>query len=58
MGRYTTARLLLAIACALDYETHVMDVSNAFLYGDIDEELYIEQPEGYSDGIGRVCRVR
>ena len=34
-----------------------MDVKTAFLYGDIDEEIYMEQPEGYSDG-NQVCRLK
>jgi hypothetical protein len=58
VGRYTTARVLLAIGCAMDWEIHVMDVSNAFLYGEIEHDIFIEQPEGYDDGSGRVCRIR
>lgn len=58
VGRYTTARLLLAIACAMDWDAHVMDVTNAFLYGDIDHEIYMEQPEGYSDGTDKVCHIQ
>ncbi|CAI7930526.1 unnamed protein product [Closterium sp. NIES-54] len=29
----------------------------AFLYGVVDEEIYMKQPEGYDDGRGRVCRL-
>jgi hypothetical protein len=58
VGRYTTVRVLLAIGCALDLEIHVMDVSNAFLYGEIEHDIFIDQPEGYDDGSGRVCRIR
>ncbi|CAI7909702.1 unnamed protein product [Closterium sp. NIES-54] len=29
----------------------------AFLYGVVDEEIYMKQPEGYDDGSGRVCRL-
>ena len=58
VGRYATARVLLAVGCSMDWEIHVMDVSNAFLYGDIEEDIYVEQPEGYNDGTGRVCKMR
>jgi hypothetical protein len=33
-----------------------MDVKTAFLYGTLDEEIFMEQPEGFVDGIGQVCR--
>lgn len=40
-------RVLLSIAGALDLELSQLDVKTAFLHGDLDEELYIEQPEGF-----------
>ncbi|XP_044721122.1 reverse transcriptase (RNA-dependent DNA polymerase) domain-containing protein [Hirsutella rhossiliensis] len=45
-------------AAAEDLEIEQMDVKTAFLYGDIDEEVYLEQPEGFEDGTGRVCRLK
>jgi hypothetical protein len=50
-------KALFAIAAALDLEIHQMDVKTAFLYGEIDGEVYVEQPEGLDDGTGRVCRL-
>lgn len=48
---------LFAIAAALDWEIEQMDVKTAFLYGGIDEEIYVHQPEGEDDGTGRVCKL-
>ena len=38
-------RLALAIAVAKGWEVHQMDVKNAFLHGDLSEEIYMEQPQ-------------
>src|SRR5438046_10719372 len=46
-ARFATIRTLLAIAAGLGLRVHHMDVKTAFLYGDLDEEIYVEQPEGY-----------
>lgn len=47
--RYESIRLLLAIAASRDYEIKKFDVKTAFLYGELQEEIYLEQPEGYAD---------
>ena len=46
-----------AIAAALDLELEQMDVKTAFLYGDIDGEVYVEQPPEFDDGTGLVCKL-
>ena len=48
-------KMIFAIAAALDLEIEQMDVKTAFLYGAIDEEIYVEQPIGLEDGTKRVC---
>ena len=50
-------KTLFAIAAALDLETEQTDVKTAFLYGNIDEEIYVAQPEGLSNGTKQVCRL-
>ncbi|KAF0639715.1 hypothetical protein FPSE5266_01344 [Fusarium pseudograminearum] len=50
-------KAIFAIAAALDLEVEQMDVKTAFLYGDIDEDIYISQPEGFHDGTERVCKL-
>ena len=40
-------RILLSIAAALDYEIWQMDVKTAFLNGDLEEEIYMSQPDGF-----------
>ena len=42
-------RSLLALANAYDLDVHHMDVTTAFLNGDLDCEIYMEQPEGFID---------
>jgi transposase InsO family protein len=50
-------KALFAIAASLDLEIEQMDVKTAFLYGSLDEEIFVEQPEGFHDGTNRVCRL-
>ena len=45
--RITSIRMLIAIASLYNLEIHQMDVKTAFLNGDLDEEIYMEQPEGF-----------
>ncbi|MCO5610248.1 hypothetical protein L7F22_064484 [Adiantum nelumboides] len=45
--KMTTLHALFAIVAVLDLELDRMDVHTAFLHGDVEEELYMKQPEGY-----------
>ncbi|KAL0288543.1 UNVERIFIED_CONTAM: Retrovirus-related Pol polyprotein from transposon TNT 1-94 [Sesamum calycinum] len=45
--RITSIRVLIAIAALYDLEIHQMDVKTAFLSGELDEEIYMEQPKGF-----------
>ena len=43
--KYQSLRTVLAIANEEGLEVHQMDVKNAFLYGELEEDVYMEQPE-------------
>ena len=45
--RINSIRMILAIAALRNLEVHQMDVKIAFLNGDLEEEIYMEQPEGF-----------
>ena len=40
-------RVILGLVASLDLEVEQMDVKTAFLHGDLDKEIYMEQPEGF-----------
>ena len=45
--KYSSIRVLLAITTYHDLELDQMDVKTAFLHGNLEEEIYMEQPEGF-----------
>ena len=47
MPRFDSIRILIAIAAQLDWNLHHLDVKSAFLNGEIKEDLYVMQPEGF-----------
>jgi len=40
-------RLILALAALEGWYLSGLDVLNAYLYGELEEEIYMEQPEGF-----------
>jgi hypothetical protein len=47
VAKFASIRSLLALAASYDLEIHQMDVKTAFLNGDLEEEIYMVQPEGF-----------
>ena len=47
VARYSSIRSVLAIANELNLNVHQMDVKTAFLNGELDNEIYMKQPEEY-----------
>ena len=60
VARFPTIRTLLALANTHDWEIHHMDVQTAFLNGELDCDIFMEQPEGFVDTEhpDYVCRLR
>lgn len=47
VARLGTIRLLLAVAAQMNWKVNQLDVKSAFLNGVLQEEIYVEQPEGF-----------
>ena len=47
IAKMATVRAMIAMVASKGWELQQMDVKNAFLNGDLQEEMYMEQPEGY-----------
>jgi hypothetical protein len=47
VARYTSIRTIITLATSMGWKLHQMDVKTTFLNGEIEEEVYIEQPEGF-----------
>ena len=64
VARLDTIRVIFALVAELDLELHNMDVDNAFVQAELDDEevVYVKQPEGYerrgSNGEMLVCKLR
>lgn len=56
--RLSTIRALLGLAAQENMVLQQFDVSTAFLNGSVREDIYMVQPEGFSDGTKRVCKLK
>ncbi|MFS8035191.1 putative RNA-directed DNA polymerase [Helianthus anomalus] len=54
-----TIRCVISIAVQNDWKLFQLDINNAFLYGDLHEDVYMSLPEGYySKNESRVCKLK
>lgn len=51
-------RFILVIMLNENLNVFVLDVKTAFLNGDLNEVIYMDQPEGYEDNSGRKCKLK
>jgi transposase InsO family protein len=60
VARMEAIRFLLAYACSKNVKVYQMDVKSSFLNGELEEEVYIEQLEGFqlSENTDYVCKLK
>lgn len=58
--KFNMIRVLLSLATNLDWLLHQFDIKNAFLNGELEEEVYMSIPPGFttSANANKVCRLR
>jgi hypothetical protein len=58
VARLTTICVLLSLATSHGLLIHQMDVKTAFLNGELEKEIYMDQPDGFvAKGQGKVCKL-
>ena len=59
VAKINTVRVLLSLAANLEWPLQQFDVKNAFLHGNLDEEVYMDIPPGYASALqpGVVCKL-
>jgi hypothetical protein len=58
VARISTLRVVLAVANQRDWNIENSDISNAYLNAKLKEPVYMEQPDGFSDGSDRVIELQ
>ena len=60
VAKMTYVRLFISLPTTHNWDLHQLDIKNAFLHGDLHEEVYMKQPPRFvaQGEIGKVCRLR
>ena len=58
VARFNTIRSVLSVTANEGLSIAQFDVKTAFLNGDLEEDIYMIQPDGYSDGTPKVCKLK
>lgn len=59
VAKLAIIRVIIALVATRGWPLHQLDVNNAFLYGYLNEEIFMLPPQGYSKAtLNQVCRLR
>ena len=58
VARYTTIHSVMSLASILGWKLNQMDVKTAFINGEVEQEVYVEQPDGFvvHSKVSHVCK--
>ena len=60
VAKLTFVHMFISLVASYEWDLHQLDIKNVFLHGDLQEEVYMEQPPRFfaQVEIGKVCRLR
>nr|CAD1835482.1 unnamed protein product [Ananas comosus var. bracteatus] len=60
VAKMTSVQVLISLASSMGWKMWQLDVKNAFLYGEVDREIYMSQPPGFisKTSPNHVCRLK
>jgi hypothetical protein len=60
VAKMGTVRTLISCAANFGWSLHQLDMKNAFLHGDLQEEVYMEIPPGFANEqtVGKICKIK
>jgi hypothetical protein len=49
IAKFTTIRLMLSLACSLQWPVQQINIDTAFLWAELEDDIYMQQPPGHED---------